>query len=251
MIEDEKGEAIIATIKTYGDTTHTFVERKKYNGVFLPGYQVMDVESVASPTGLIHIDHVVGNQPDGEMEKTCKFYEKVFGWHRFWSVDDKDVSTEFSSLRSTVMANDNEIIKMPINEPADGLKKSQIQEFVEFYEGAGVQHVAMSTRDIISTVKQLKSNGVQLLETPKTYYENLKKRIGDFDEDIDELAELGILLDADENGYMLQIFTKPIQDRPTLFYEIIQRKGSNSFGKGNFKALFESIEKEQALRGNL
>ena len=251
MIEDEKGEAIIATIKTYGDTTHTFVERKKYNGVFLPGYQVMDVESVAIPTGLIHIDHVVGNQPDGEMEKTCKFYEKVFGWHRFWSVDDKDVSTEFSSLRSTVMANDNEIIKMPINEPADGLKKSQIQEFVEFYEGAGVQHVAMSTRDIISTVKQLKSNGVQLLETPKTYYENLKKRIGDFDEDIDELAELGILLDADENGYMLQIFTKPIQDRPTLFYEIIQRKGSNSFGKGNFKALFESIEKEQALRGNL
>ena len=185
------------------------------------------------------------------MEKTCKFYEKVFGWHRFWSVDDKDVSTEFSSLRSTVMANDNEIIKMPINEPADGLKKSQIQEFVEFYEGAGVQHVAMSTRDIISTVKLLKSNGVQLLETPKTYYENLKKRIGDFDEDIDELAELGILLDADENGYMLQIFTKPIQDRPTLFYEIIQRKGSNSFGKGNFKALFESIEKEQALRGNL
>ena len=149
------------------------------------------------------------------------------------------------------MANDNEIIKMPINEPADGLKKSQIQEFVEFYEGAGVQHVAMSTRDIISTVKQLKSNGVQLLETPKTYYEDLKKRIGDFDEDIAVLAELGILLDADENGYMLQIFTKPIQDRPTLFYEIIQRKGSNSFGKGNFKALFESIEKEQALRGNL
>ena len=251
MIEDEKGEAIIATIKTYGDTTHTFVEREKYNGVFLPGYQVMDVQTVANPTGLVHIDHVVGNQPNGEMEPTCKFYEKVFGWHRFWSVDDKDVSTEFSSLRSIVMANENEIIKMPINEPAEGLKKSQIQEFVEFYEGPGIQHVAMSTKDIISTVKQLRSNGVELLKTPIPYYEELKKRIGDFDEDIDILAELGILLDSDENGYMLQIFTKPIQDRPTLFYEIIQRKGSNSFGKGNFKALFESIEKEQALRGNL
>ena len=251
MIEDEKGEAILATIKTYGDTTHTFVEREKYNGVFLPGYQVMDVGTVANPTGLVHIDHVVGNQPNGEMEPTCKFYEKVFGWHRFWSVDDKDVSTEFSALRSIVMANENEKIKMPINEPAKGLKKSQIQEFVEFYDGPGVQHVAMSTKDIIKTVKQLKLNGVELLETPKTYYDDLKKRVGDFDEDIDILAELGILLDSDENGYMLQIFTKPLQDRPTLFYEIIQRKGSNSFGKGNFKALFESIEKEQALRGNL
>ena len=185
------------------------------------------------------------------MESACKFYEKVFGWHRFWSVDDKDVSTEFSSLRSIVMANENEKIKMPINEPAEGLKKSQIQEFVEFYDGPGVQHVAMSTKDIISTVKQLKNNGVELLETPKTYYEDLKKRVGDFDENIDVLSKLGILLDSDENGYMLQIFTKPLQDRPTLFYEIIQRKGSNSFGKGNFKALFESIEKEQALRGNL
>ena len=251
MIEDEKGEAILATIKTYGDTTHTFVEREKYHGVFLPGYQVMDVGTVANPTGLVHIDHVVGNQPNGEMEPTCKFYEKVFGWHRFWSVDDKDVSTEFSALRSIVMANENEKIKMPINEPAEGLKKSQIQEFVEFYDGPGVQHVAMSTKDIIKTVKQLKLNGVELLETPKTYYDDLKKRVGDFDEDIDILAELGILLDSDENGYMLQIFTKPLQDRPTLFYEIIQRKGSNSFGKGNFKALFESIEKEQALRGNL
>ena len=251
MIEDEKGEAILATIKTYGDTTHTFVEREKYNGVFLPGYQVMDVGTVANPTGLVHIDHVVGNQPNGEMEPTCKFYEKVFGWHRFWSVDDKDVSTEFSALRSIVMANENEKIKMPINEPAEGLKKSQIQEFVEFYDGPGVQHVAMSTKDIIKTVKQLKLNGVELLETPKTYYDDLKTRVGDFDEDIDILAELGILLDSDENGYMLQIFTKPLQDRPTLFYEIIQRKGSNSFGKGNFKALFESIEKEQALRGNL
>ncbi len=203
LVEDEKGEAVVATIKTYGDTTHTFVERNNYNGVFLPGYEVMDVNMVADPVGIIHIDHVVGNQPDQAMEPVCDFYEKVFGWHRFWSVDDKDVSTEYSSLRSVVMANDNEKIKMPINEPAAGLRKT------------------------------------------------LKERVGEFDEDINILADLGILVDADENGYMLQIFTKPIQDRPTLFYEIIQRKGSNSFGKGNFKALFESIEKEQESRGNL
>ena len=251
MIEDEKGEAIVATIKTYGDTTHTFIERKNYNGVFLPGYQVMDVDVVADPIGIFHIDHVVGNQPDGEMQSVCDFYEKVFGWHRFWSVDDKDVSTDYSSLRSIVMANENEKIKMPINEPAGGLKKSQIQEFVEYYAGAGVQHIAMSTKNIIETVTKLRANGVDFLPTPKSYYETLKARIGDFEEDINILAELGILLDSDENGYMLQIFTKPIQDRPTLFYEIIQRKGSNSFGKGNFRALFKSIEREQELRGNL
>lgn len=251
LIEDEKGEAVVATIKTYGDTTHTFVERNNYNGVFLPGYQVMDVHMVADPVGIRHIDHVVGNQPDQAMESVCNFYEKVFGWHRFWSVDDKDVSTEYSSLRSIVMANDNEKIKMPINEPAQGLKKSQIQEFVDFYKGAGVQHIAMSTLDIIETVTKLKANGVEFLPTPKTYYETLKERVGEFDEDINILADLGILVDADENGYMLQIFTQPIQDRPTLFYEIIQRKGSNSFGKGNFQALFESIEREQENRGNL
>ncbi|MBT3478938.1 MAG: 4-hydroxyphenylpyruvate dioxygenase [Candidatus Marinimicrobia bacterium] len=251
LIEDEKGEAVVATIKTYGDTTHTFVERNNYNGVFLPGYEVMDVDMVADPVGIVHIDHVVGNQPDGVMQPVCDFYEKVFGWHRFWSVDDKDVSTEYTSLRSVVMANENEKIKMPINEPADGLKKSQIQEFVDFYEGAGVQHIAMSSRDIIETVKKLRAKGVDFLPTPQSYYDTLIERVGEFEEDIKILAELGILVDADENGYMLQIFTKPIQDRPTLFYEIIQRKGSNSFGKGNFKALFESIEREQALRGNL
>jgi 4-hydroxyphenylpyruvate dioxygenase len=251
LIEDEKGEAVVATIKTYGDTTHTFVERNNYNGVFLPGYEVMDVEMVADPVGIVHIDHVVGNQPNGVMQSVCDFYEKVFGWHRFWSVDDKDVSTEFTSLRSIVMANENEKIKMPINEPADGLKKSQIQEFVDFYEGAGVQHVAMSTRDIIETVTKVRSNGVAFLPTPQSYYDTLIERVGEFEEDIKILSELGILVDADENGYILQIFTKPIQDRPTLFYEIIQRKGSNSFGKGNFRALFESIEREQALRGNL
>ena len=251
LIEDNKGEAIIATIKTYGDTTHTFVERNDYNGNFLPGYEDIKLKNSVEDAGLIHIDHVVGNQPDGVMQSVCDFYEKVFGWHRFWSVDDTDLSTKYSSLRSIVMTNDNEKIKMPINEPAEGLKKSQIQEFVDYYNGAGIQHVAMSTKDIIKTVKKLRSNGVEFLPTPQSYYDTLLDRVGDLKEDINLLSELGILVDSDENGYMLQIFTKPIQDRPTLFYEIIQRKGSNSFGKGNFKALFESIEREQMLRGNL
>tara|TARA_Y100000588_G_scaffold393231_2_gene508358 strand:- start:190716 stop:191807 length:1092 start_codon:yes stop_codon:yes gene_type:complete len=252
LVEDENGEAVVATIQTFGDTTHTFVERNNYHGAFLPGYEMYDPkELVAEPTGLVHIDHIVGNQPDGEMQTVCQFYEKVFGWHRFWTVDDKDINTDYSSLRSIVMANDNEIIKMPINEPADGLKKSQIQEFIDFYKNAGVQHIAMSTKDIIRTVRKLKSNGVEFLPTPETYYDSLSQRIGNIYEDINTLKELGILVDKDENGYMLQIFTKPVQDRPTLFYEIIQRKGSQSFGKGNFKALFESIEREQKLRGNL
>jgi len=251
LINDDKGEAVIATIKTYGDTTHTFVERSNYKGVFLPGYADIKKENKNNSVGIIHIDHVVGNQPDGIMQSVCDFYENIFGWHRFWSVDDKDVSTKYSSLRSIVMANENEIIKMPINEPAEGLKKSQIQEFIDYYKGSGVQHVAMSTKDIISTVKKLKSNGIEFLPTPASYYNNITDRIGCVEEDLNTLAELGILIDYDENGYMLQIFTKPIQDRPTLFYEIIQRKGSNSFGKGNFKALFESIEREQSERGNL
>jgi len=249
-IQDEQGEAVIATIKTFGDTTHTFIQRTDYEGIFLPGYRSYHEPSV-SEVGLVHIDHIVGNQGDGEMISVCQFYENVFGWHRFWTVDDEDISTEYSSLRSTVMANDNEKIKMPINEPAEGLRKSQIQEFIDFYQGAGIQHVAMSTRNIIETVSRLKENGVEFLQTPKTYYENLTDHIGEIDEDLEELAELGILVDRDEDGYMLQVFTKPIQDRPTLFFEIIQRKGSDSFGKGNFKALFESIEREQALRGNL
>ena len=196
-------------------------------------------------------DHVVGNQPDGEMQPVCDYYEKVFGWHRFWTVDDNDISTEYSALRSVVMANDNEIVKIPINEPADGLKKSQIQEFIDYYGTAGVQHLALSTRDIISTVEIMHTNGVDFLPTPPSYYEDLAKRVGPIDEDIETLARLGILVDVDENGYMLQIFTKPLQDRPTLFFEIIQRKGSNSFGKGNFRSLFESIEREQKRRGNL
>ncbi len=251
LIEDDRGEAVTATIKTFGDTTHTFIQRNNYDGVFLPGYNVFEEDVLADPTGLVHIDHIVGNQADGDMQTVCDFYEKVFGWHRFWSVDDNDISTEFSSLRSIVMANDNEKIKMPINEPADGLKKSQIQEFIDYYESAGVQHVAMSTRDIIETVSKLRANGVDFLPTPKSYYKGLEERVGEINENIDTLAEFGILVDKDENGYMLQIFTQPIQDRPTLFYEVIQRKGSQSFGKGNFKALFESIEREQAQRGNL
>jgi 4-hydroxyphenylpyruvate dioxygenase len=252
LVKDDHGEAVLSTIQSFGETTHTFVERNKYHGAFLPGYSMYDPkELVAEPTGLVHIDHIVGNQPDGEMKSICDFYENVFGWHRFWTVDDKDINTDYSALRSIVMANDNEIIKMPINEPASGLKKSQIQEFIDYYKNAGIQHIAMSTKDIIGTVKKLKSNGVEFLPTPNTYYDSLTERIGEIDEDISILKELGILLDKDENGYMLQIFTKPVQDRPTLFYEIIQRKGSNSFGKGNFKALFESIEREQRLRGNL
>lgn len=251
LISDENGETRISAIETFGDTIHTFVERDQYEGPFLPGFQAYNFGRENETAGLVHIDHVVGNQPDGEMQPVCDYYEKVFGWHRFWTVDDNDISTEYSALRSVVMANDSEIIKIPINEPADGLKKSQIQEFVEFYEGAGIQHIAMSSRDIIKTVKKLKSNGVEFLPTPQTYYDTLIERVGDFEEDINILAELGILVDSDENGYILQIFTKPIQDRPTLFYEIIQRKGSNSFGKGNFRALFESIEREQELRGNL
>ena len=251
LMQDSHGEVIVATIKTYGDTTHTFVERNNYKGPFLPGYEEIDILENTSYSGITHIDHIVGNQSEGEMKVVCEFYEKIFGWHRFWSVDDKDISTKYSSLKSVVMANKNEKIKMPINEPANGLKKSQIQEYIDFYGGPGVQHIAMSTKNIIDTVKKLKSNGVEFLPTPESYYTNLKQRVGDIIEDLNEISKLGILIDSDEKGYMLQIFTKPIQDRPTLFFEIIQRKGSNSFGKGNFKALFESIEREQIQRGNL
>ena len=249
-IKDDDGEAVISAIQTFGDTIHTFVEKKNYKGIFLPGFQISKTSN-STLSGLVHIDHIVGNQPDGEMEKVCDFYEKIFNWHRFWTVDDKDINTKYSSLRSIVMANNNEKIKMPINETANGLKKSQIQEFIDYYETAGIQHLAFSTKDIISTVKLMRKNGVEFLPTPDTYYEKLTDRVGPIDEDINMLSQLGILVDSDENGYMLQIFTKPLQDRPTLFFEIIQRKGSKSFGKGNFKALFESIEREQQKRGNL
>ena len=250
-LEDDFGHVIIASIQTYGDTIHSFVQRDKYEGVFLPGYESYQSLIPTKPVGLNFIDHFVGNQPEGEMEKVAKWYENVLRFHRFWTVDDKDISTEFSALRSIVVANENERIKMPINRPAKGLKASQIQEYVEYYTTPGVQHIAMDTKNIVETVDQLTKMGVEFLETPQAYYDILSDRVGKIDEDISELARLGILVDKDEHGYMLQIFTKPVQDRPTLFYEVIQRKGCSGFGKGNFKALFESIEREQARRGNL
>ena len=248
---DEHGEIVAAAIKTYGDTIHTFVQRDKYSGTFMPGFMEFQSSLKTFPVGLTHIDHFVGNQPENQMQKIAEWYEDVLGFHRFWSADDKDVSTEYSALRSIVVSDPTEVIKMPINRPAVGLKKSQIQEFVEYYSGPGIQHIAMYTEDIVKTISELQKKGVEFLETPEAYYEELPGRVGKIEEDLKDLAKLGILVDIDEFGYMLQIFTKPVQDRPTLFYEIIERKGSKSFGKGNFKALFEAIEREQAKRGNL
>jgi len=250
-LEDEHGRVVVATIATYGDTLHSFVQRDGYEGPFMPGYEARSSNKPTVSAGLEFIDHVVGNQGDQEMEKVAKFYEDVFGFHRIWTVDDKDVSTAHTSLRSVVVANENEYVKMPINEPAEGLKKSQIQEYVEANYGPGVQHVALYTHDIVSTISQLAANGVDFLQVPDTYYESLSARVGDIDEDVAELQKFGILVDRDDQGYLLQLFSKPVQDRPTLFYEIIERKGARSFGKGNFKALFESMEREQELRGNL
>lgn len=250
--EDDQGRVVLAAIKTFGDTIHTFVERSDYRGVFLPGF--VPLERGPKPeaeAGLVHIDHIVGNQPDGHMEAVVKWYEQVLGFHRFWTVDDQDISTEYSALRSVVVANENERIKMPINEPAPGLKKSQIQEYVDYYGDAGIQHLAFSTRDILSTVRTLRDRGVRFLDIPSTYYDELPERVGSIDEPLEAVRELGILVDRDDRGYLLQIFTEPLQDRPTVFFEIIQRKGSPSFGKGNFKALFLSIERAQARRGNL
>jgi 4-hydroxyphenylpyruvate dioxygenase len=250
--KDEFGEVRRSSIKTYGDTLHTFVERKNYTGTFLPGFKaVEDQDRVARPVGLKHIDHMVGNVGWGQMNTWVKFYEDVMGFKLFLHFDDKDISTEYSALMSKVMSNGNERIKFPINEPAKGKRKSQIEEYLDFYHGPGVQHIAMATDNIIDTVEKLRSQGVDFLRVPNTYYEELVSRIGKIDEPIGELSRLGILVDRDDEGYMLQIFTKPVEDRPTLFFEIIQRKGSRSFGKGNFKALFEAIEREQAARGNL
>jgi 4-hydroxyphenylpyruvate dioxygenase len=251
VVSDEKGSIVTASISTYGDTIHTFVERTNYHGIFLPGYMPYESNLKTHPVGLNFVDHFVGNQPENQMNAVAEWYQEKLGFKRFWTADDKDIATEYSSLRSLVVSNENERIKMPINRPAAGLRKSQIEEFVEYYSGPGVQHIALDTKDITQTVSQLVANGVEFLDTPQSYYEEMPKRVGDIDENIDNLAKLGILVDRDEFGYMLQIFTKPVQDRPTLFYEIIQRKGSKSFGKGNFKALFESIEREQERRGNL
>ncbi|PWT98492.1 MAG: 4-hydroxyphenylpyruvate dioxygenase, partial [Terriglobia bacterium] len=251
-LRDDDGEARIASIAAYGDTIHTFVERRNYRGVFLPGYAaVEEKDSLSSPVGLKHIDHVVGNVASGEMNRWVDFYRDVLGFHLFKHFDDKDISTQYSALMSKVMSNGNERVKFPLNEPAPGRRKSQIEEYLEYYHGPGVQHIAMATDDIIGTVSALRRQGVEFLRVPSTYYEDLLARIGPIDEPVEELRQLGILVDRDDEGYMLQIFTRPVEDRPTLFYEVIQRKGSRSFGKGNFKALFEAIEREQARRGNL
>ncbi|NQW30673.1 MAG: 4-hydroxyphenylpyruvate dioxygenase [Ignavibacteria bacterium] len=250
-LTDQNGECVVSSIKTYGDTIHTFVERKDYNGVFLPGYEAAEDLLRVEPVGLLHVDHCVGNVELGKMDTWVEFYENVMGFKLLLTFDDKDISTEYSALMSKVVSNGTGYVKFPINEPAAGKKKSQIEEYLDFYHGAGVQHIAVATHDIIQTVSELRKRGVEFLVVPETYYEDLLDRVGGIDEEIEDLRKLNILVDRDDEGYLLQIFTKPVEDRPTLFYEIIQRKGAKSFGKGNFKALFESIEREQASRGNL
>jgi len=250
-LSDDYGEAVVASFKLYGDTIHSLVERRNYRGPFLPGFQPRKSTRRAEPTGLLHVDHCVANVELGKMNSWVGFYERVMGFKNLISFDDTDISTEYSSLMSKVMANGNERIKFPINEPAHGKKKSQIYEYLEFYRGPGVQHLALATHDIVHTVTALRDRGVEFLTVPTSYYAELQDRVGKIDEPLAELQTLGILVDRDPDGYLLQIFSKPVQDRPTLFYEIIERKGARSFGKGNFKALFEAIEREQALRGNL
>ncbi|MDC6351008.1 4-hydroxyphenylpyruvate dioxygenase [Zeaxanthinibacter sp. PT1] len=250
-IKDEHGEVTLSGIHTYGETVHIFVERSKYDGIFMPGYRKWDPHYKPSDVGLKYIDHMVGNVGWNEMNKWCEFYAKVMGFAQLVSFDDKDISTDYTALMSKVMSNGNGRIKFPINEPAEGKKKSQIEEYIEFYNGAGVQHMALATDNIIQTVASLRDRGVEFLTVPATYYEDVLDRVGEIDENLEPLRELGILIDRDDEGYLLQIFTKPILDRPTMFIEIIQRKGAKSFGKGNFKALFEAIEREQESRGTL
>ncbi len=254
VLTGENGRLVVAAIGTYGDTIHSFVERTDYDGLFKPGFEPLENDYLTSqPAGLKLVDHCVGNVHLGDMDKYVDYYADTMGFYNMMHFSDEDISTEYSALMSKVMANGSEIIKFPLNEPAEGRgkKKSQIDEYLEFYRGAGVQHVALLTDDIIETVSDLRSRGVDFLETPDTYYDMLTDRIGEIDEDIDTLRALNIQADRDPDGYLLQIFTKPVQDRPTLFYEVIQRKGARSFGAGNFKALFEAIEREQARRGNL
>jgi 4-hydroxyphenylpyruvate dioxygenase len=250
-LKDENGEVKMSGIHTYGDTVHLFVERTNYSGVFMPGYIPMKSNFNPSDVGLLYVDHCVGNVGWNQMNPWVKFYEDVMGFKNILSFDDKDISTEYSALMSKVMSNGNGYVKFPINEPAEGKKKSQVEEYLDFYEGEGVQHIAVATHNIVETVTNLKNRGVEFLTIPDSYYDELLERVGRIDEDIAPLKELGILVDRDDEGYLLQIFTKPVEDRPTLFFEIIQRKGAKSFGKGNFKALFESIEIEQGKRGNL
>lgn len=248
---DENGEAVVSGIHTYGDTVHLFIERKNYKGVFLPGYVAWNSPYNPSSTGLLYVDHCVGNVGWNQMNKWVAFYENVLGFKNILSFDDNDISTEYSALMSKVMSNGNGFVKFPINEPAEGKKKSQVEEYLDFYDGEGCQHVALATNDIVATVSELQKRGIEFLKVPSTYYDELQDRVGKIDEDIEPLKELGILVDRDDEGYLLQIFSKPVEDRPTLFFEIIQRKGAKSFGKGNFKALFEALEREQDLRGNL
>ena len=251
-LKDDDGEVVMSGIHTYGDTVHLFIERKNYNGAFMPGFRAWNNPHFKpADTGLQYVDHCVGNVNWNQMNPWVKFYEDVMGFKNILSFDDEDISTEYSALMSKVMSSGNGFVKFPINEPAEGKKKSQVEEYLEFYNGEGVQHVALATKDIVATVRELMSRGVEFLKVPSTYYDDLLDRVGHIDEDLEPLKELGILVDRDNEGYLLQLFSKPVEDRPTLFFEIIQRKGAKSFGKGNFKALFEAIEREQAARGNL
>jgi len=251
VLKDEYGQVVMSGIHTYGETVHLFIERKKYSGAFMPGYKKWEPGHEAETTGLQYVDHCVGNVGWNQMNLWVKFYEDVMGFKNILTFDDKDISTEYSALMSKVMSNGNGYVKFPINEPAEGKKKSQVEEYLEFYNGEGVQHVAIATSNIIETVSALQKRGIEFLRVPGSYYDTLLERVGKIDEDLLPLKDLGILVDRDNEGYLLQIFTKPLQDRPTLFFEIIQRKGAKSFGKGNFKALFEAIEREQEKRGNL
>jgi 4-hydroxyphenylpyruvate dioxygenase len=250
-LSDDDGEVIMSGIHTYGDTVHVFVERNGYNGVFMPGFRKWESAYQPSDTGLLYVDHCVGNVGWNQMNPWVQFYEQVMGFRNILTFDDKDISTEYSALMSKVMSNGNGFVKFPINEPAEGKKKSQVEEYLDFYNGEGVQHVAIATNDIVKTVTDLQRRGVEFLKIPASYYATVLDRVGHIDEDIGPLQELGVLIDRDDEGYLLQIFSKPVEDRPTLFFEIIQRKGAKSFGKGNFKALFEALEKEQDARGNL
>jgi len=248
---DDHGEVVMSGIHTYGEVVHLFIERENYRGTFMPGFRKWESGYNPPQTGLQYVDHCVGNVGWNQMNPWVKFYEDVMGFRNILTFDDKDISTEYSALMSKVMSNGNGFVKFPINEPAEGKKKSQVEEYLEFYNGEGVQHIAMATKNIVATVTELQKRGVEFLNIPSTYYDTLPDRVGHIDEDLEPLKRLGILVDRDDEGYLLQIFTKPVEDRPTLFFEIIQRKGAKSFGKGNFKALFEALEKEQERRGNL
>ncbi|HKB42783.1 MAG TPA: 4-hydroxyphenylpyruvate dioxygenase [Chitinophagaceae bacterium] len=251
-LEDENGEVILSGIHAYGETVHLFIERKNYKGIFMPGYKEWsNPHFQPTDTGLLYVDHCVGNVGWNQMNPWVKFYEDVMGFKNILTFDDEDISTEYSALMSKVMSSGNGFVKFPINEPAEGKKKSQVEEYLEFNNGEGVQHIALATADIVKTVKELMNRGVEFLKVPTTYYNDLLDRVGHIDEDLEPLKELGILVDRDNEGYLLQLFSRPVEDRPTLFFEIIQRKGAKSFGKGNFKALFEAIEREQEARGNL